>query len=182
MAVPDSTLADRARAAYERGRVRAALPTVALVVPMVALSVVVCRRDAVSLIGGGLLAALLLGALWRGGPLARGARAGLTAGTGALLLPMAATCLHVCAGGICLLAPSACVTAGALAGAAVGVAARRREAAGAGTWAYLAPALLVAGLAGALGCVIAGLAGVVGMAIAMGLTVAPVLWWPSRTA
>jgi hypothetical protein len=181
MAVLESVLADRARTAYERGRLRAAVPTVALVVPMVALSIVVVGRAAASLTGGALLAVALLAALWRGQQFGRGARAGLAAGAAAFLLPLA-TCFHLCAGGTCLAVPSACVAAGIVGGVAVGVLARRRAAAEPRPGAYLAPAIVVAALAGSLGCVIAGAGGVLGMAGAMAAAVAPIIWWPSRTA
>lgn len=181
MAVPESVLAERARSAFERGRLRAALPTVALVAPMVALSIVVCGRDVASLSCGALLAAALLAALWRGEELARGARAGLAAGAGALLLPMA-TCFHLCAGGVCLMAPSVCVAAGMLGGAAIGRLARRRAAVEPRTGAYVGAALLIAALAGSLGCVIAGVGGVLGMSAGMAAAIGPVLWWPRRAA
>jgi hypothetical protein len=181
MAVPESLLGGRARASYERGRLRAALPTVALVVPMVALSIVVCGRDVASLVCGTLLAAALLFARWRGQAMAGGAHAGLAAGAGALLLPMA-TCFHLCAGGVCLMAPSACVASGLLGGAALGVLARRRAEAEPRTGAYLGAAVVVAALAASLGCLIAGIGGVVGMTAAMAATVAPVVWWPRRAA
>jgi hypothetical protein len=181
MAVPEDVLVQRARAAYERGRVRASLPTLALVAPMVALSVAVCGRAFLSLSCGALLAAVVVAALWRGQDLARGARVGLVAGTGALLLPMA-TCLHLCAGGVCLMAPSACIAAGVLGGAAVGLLARRGGGGEPFSGASLAAALAVAGLAGSLGCVIAGLGGLVGMGAGMAAAVAPVIWWPSRPA
>src|SRR5438477_4389169 len=136
MAVPEAVLAGRARGAYERGRVLSALPTVALVVPLVALSVAVCGRAAASLSLGALLGGVLMAALWRGQDLARGARTGLAAGAGALLLPMA-TCFHLCAGGVCLLAPSACVGAGLTAGAAIGLLARQRAPDGPARGGYL---------------------------------------------
>jgi hypothetical protein len=180
MAVPETVLAGRARAAYERGRLLSALPTVALVAPMVGLSLAVCGRVAASLSAGVLLSAVLAAALWRGQDVARGARAGLAAGAAALLLPMA-TCLHLCAGGVCLMAPSACIGAGALGGAAIGLLARRRASESL-LGGYLASGLAVAALAGSLGCVIAGLGGVLGMSAGMAAAVAPIVWWPSRAA
>jgi len=181
MGVPDRVLAERARAAYERGRLQATLPTVALVLPLAALSIAICGRALASATGGALLAAVLLGALWRGQELARGARAGLAAGAGAVVLPMA-TCFHLCAGGVCLMAPSACIASGLVGGAVVGLLARRRAATEPHTGAYLGAAVVVAALAASLGCLIAGLGGVVGMTAAMSATVAPVVLWPSRAA
>jgi hypothetical protein len=174
MAAPEAVLAGRARRAYEGGRLRASLPTVALVVPMVALSILLCGRYAASACSAVALAAVLATAAWRGQHFARGARTGLVAGLGPLLLPLA-ICLHMCTGGVCLLAPSICVAGGLVGGAAVGVRARgRADGSSAG---YLAVALSVAALAGSMGCLIAGASGVLGMAAGMATGAAPALWW-----
>jgi hypothetical protein len=181
MAVPDAVLVARARRAYERGRLRAALPSVAAIAPMVALSLVVCRQYAATAACGVALGAIVLAAGWRGQEVARGARAGLLAGLGPLLLPLV-TCLHLCAGGVCVFVPASCVVAGIAGGVAVGVLARRRAPADAPSGRYLVPALGVAALTGSLGCVIAGTSGVVGMAVGMGLGAAPpILWRRART-
>jgi hypothetical protein len=181
MAVPDAVLVGRARRAYEWGRVRTALRTAAVVAPMVALSLVVCRQYAATAACGSALAAAVLAAAWRGQQLARGMRAGLVAGLVPLLLPLG-TCLHLCAGGVCLLAPAVCVGAGIAGGVAIGVLARRRADADAHPARYLLPALIVAALTGSLGCVIAGASGVLGMALGMGIGAAPILWWRARAA
>jgi hypothetical protein len=179
MAVPEAALSARARRAYEMGRLRAALPTVALTVPMVGLSLALCDRPAATAGCGAALIAVLLTAAWRGQPYARGARAGLVAGLGPLLLPMA-TCFHLCAGGVCLLAPTACIVAALAGGAALGLYARHRVPTGAGARGYLLAAVGVAALVGSLGCVIAGLSGVVGMLAGLAVGTMPVLWWPAR--
>ncbi|HEU0105317.1 MAG TPA: hypothetical protein VFT38_04055 [Vicinamibacteria bacterium] len=174
MAAPEAVLLGRARRAYEVGRLRASLPTVALVAPMVGLSILLCGRYAASACSGVALAAVLAAAAWRGQQFARGARAGLVAGLGPLLLPLA-LCLHLCAGGVCLLAPSICVAGGLLGGVAVGVRARgRADGSSAG---YLAVALSVTALTGCMGCLIAGVSGVLGMAAGMAAGAAPALWW-----
>jgi hypothetical protein len=179
MAVPEAVLAARARRAYEMGRLRTALPAIAFAVPMIGLSVVLCDRPLASAGGGIALVAVLLAAAWRGQPFARGARAGLIAGLGPLLLPMA-TCFHLCAGGVCLLAPTACVLAGLAGGAALGLHARHRVPTGPDAGGYLLAALTIAALVGSLGCVIAGTSGVVGMVVGLALGTVPVLWWPAR--
>jgi hypothetical protein len=92
-----------------------------------------------------------------------------------------ATCFHLCAGGVCLLAPTACVLAGLAGGAALGVHARHRVPTGPDAGGYLVAALAVGALVGSLGCVIAGVGGVVGMVVGLALGTAPVLWWPART-
>jgi hypothetical protein len=181
MAVPEAALSARARRAYEMGRLRSALPTVVLAVPMVGLSLVLCDRMAATAGCGLALVAVLLAAAWRGQPFARGARAGLIAGLGPLLLPMA-TCLHLCVGGVCLLAPTACIVAALVGGAALGLHARHRVPAGPDGGGYLVAALAVAALVGSLGCVIAGVSGIVGMVVGLALGTVPVLWWPARAA
>jgi hypothetical protein len=179
MAVPEAVLAARARRAYEAGRLRTALPPIALAVPMVGLSVVLCDRPTASAGCGLALVAVLLAAAWRGQPFARGARAGLIAGLGPLLLPMA-TCFHLCAGGVCLLAPTACVAAALLGGAVLGLYARQGVPGGSHAGGYLLAAMAVAALVGSLGCVIAGVSGIAGMVIGLVIGTVPVLWWPAR--
>ena len=179
MAVPEAVLSARARRAYEAGRLLSALPTVALAVPMVALSLVLCDRPAATAGCGFALVAVLVAAAWRGRPYARGARAGLVAGLGPLLLPMA-TCFHLCAGGVCLLAPTACIVAALIGGAALGLYARHRIPGGPDAGGYLMAAIAVAALVGSLGCVIAGVSGIVGMVVGLALGTVPVLWWPAR--
>jgi hypothetical protein len=163
------------------GRLRAALPTVAFAAPMVGLSVVLCGRPTASAGCGIALVAVLLAAAWRGQPFARGARAGLVAGLGPLLLPMA-TCFHLCAGGVCLLAPTACVVAALLGGATLGLYARHRIPGGPDAGGYLLAAMAAAALVGSLGCVIAGVSGIAGMVIGFVIGTVPVLWWPARAA
>jgi hypothetical protein len=179
MAVPEAVLSVRARRAYEMGRLRAALPTVAFAAPMVGLSAVLCDRPAASAGCGLALVAVLVAAAWRGRPHARGARAGLVAGLGPLLLPMA-TCFHLCAGGVCLLAPAACIVAALVGGAALGRHARHHVSARPDAGGYLVTALAVVALVGSLGCVIAGVSGIVGMMVGLALGTVPVLWWPAR--
>jgi len=179
MAVPEAVLAARARRAYERGRVLSARLALAVAAPMVGLSLVLCDRPLASAGCGLALAAVLLAAAWRGQPFARGARAGLLAGLGPLLLPLA-TCLHICAGGVCLLAPTACVVAALLGGAALGLYARHHINASPDASGYLVTALAVAALVGSLGCVIAGVSGIVGMMVGLALGTAPALWWAVR--
>jgi hypothetical protein len=182
MAGPELALEARARRAYERGRVRAALPTAALAVPMTVLSLLLCGREAATLVCGTLLAAALVGALWRGQEVSRGARVGLLAGAGPFALPLALQCTtHACVGGTCLLFPGVCIAGGILAGLAVAAPALRRVPAPA-SWGYVLPALVVAGLAGSLGCVMAGTVGVVGMAGGMALGTAPLLLRASAAA
>jgi hypothetical protein len=179
MADPDAVFAARARQAYERGRLWAALPVAAVALPMTALSVLLCGREAGALLCGALLAAVLLAALWRGQDYGRGARTGLLAGLGPFALPLAAQCsAHACLDGTCLLYPAVCIGAGALAGIAVAVRGLRGVGRP-GSWGYAAPAFAAAALAGSLGCVMAGTAGVVGMMAGMAVGAAPLLLRPS---
>jgi hypothetical protein len=178
MAAPEAVLQARARSAYERGRLRAALPLTATSVPMVALALLATGRLAATLAGGALLAALLAAASWRGQDFARGARTGLLAGLGPYLLPLATRCTaHLCVDGVCLLYPAVCISGGVLAGLAV-VFLARRAVPRAPSAAYVGAALAVAGLAGSLGCVMAGAVGVFGMAGGLAVGATPLLLRP----
>jgi len=173
-------LRDRARRAYEWGRLRAALGTALWVAPMAVVSTLVCGRPEVTAPVAIALSALVTYLLWRGGDLGRGVRPGLLAGLAPLLLPLGTRASgHVCLGGICVLLPTVCVVGGLLSGLLValaifrGLPLRLR---------VMLPAFAVAGLAGSLGCLLMGLAGVTGMAAGMALGAAPLVWVPRPQA
>jgi hypothetical protein len=107
------------------------------------------------------------------GRLARGVGPGILAGVAPLLLPVAVqTSGHLCAGGRCLLYPGVCL-AGGLAGGLVLAFLAPRPAPGNGI-AFMADCL-VAGLTGAVGCLLYGLIGFGGMAVGLLLGAAPAL-------
>jgi hypothetical protein len=161
-----AALRSRARGAYERSRlglgVRAALP----VLPMAALSLLVCERPALTLACGGLLFVLAVALRARGGSYGRALVPGLLAGSAPLILPLVLRASgHCCIGGACWsLCMLGCTLGGLVAGVAIGVAAAmERDQRGA----FLLSATLVAGLAGVLGCAMAGASGIAGMALAI---------------
>jgi hypothetical protein len=157
----------RTKRAYELSRVRLGLVAALPVVPLVAVSVLACRRPDFTLPAG---AALFVVTAWlraRGQAYARAIVPGFVSGAAPLVLPLALrTSGHCCIGGACWSGCMlACVAGGLLAGVGAGFfAAAERESRGA----FLTSLLLVAGLVGVLGCVMAGLVGVVGMALALG--------------
>lgn len=163
-------LRERARRAYELGRVRRGLGFALWVLPMVALSLFACRRPLLTLIAGALLYALVAAFGARGQAYGRALRPGLLAGSVPLLLPLLMRMGgHACLGGACWsLCMIGCIAGGTLAGAAIGIAsAAQHEERGT----FIAVASLVAGLAGVLGCAVAGAAGISGMVL--GLALAP---------
>jgi hypothetical protein len=172
MSEAEAILVERARRAYEHGRVLRGLQTAAVVVPMALVSWIACRSPLLTLVASAALAALVVLAVWRGQELARAARAGLLAGAVPLLCPIAAGLGgHVCDASFCLLFPGVCLAGGLAAGLALVVLARASGLRPVG----LATAALVAGLAGSLGCVVAGSVGIAALAAGLGVGLAPVL-------
>jgi hypothetical protein len=163
----------RARRAYEMGRLRAAL-RVAPFVLAAAAAAVACGRPAILT---GVLASTLLvlciGVSCAGGPGGRGVMPGLVAGAAPLGMPLLmATVGHACFGPACMaLCLPACVVGGAVAGVVIARSAARREP----DRRFVASAVAVAALTGALGCTIAGVAGVLGMLAGTVAAGAPVL-------
>lgn len=174
MAVPDAVLMARARRAYEWGRLRAALPLASVVVPMIALSLVVCGSGLAALGFGAALFAVLVAASWRGQSYGRGARAGLLAGLVPFTLPIAQGGVSLCVSGVGVASTAVCVAGGTLGGLAIAAVVRRREGATAQSLSFLA-ALVVAGLAGSLGCLMLGVVGVLAMGAGLVLGATPAL-------
>lgn len=173
-------LRERARRAYEVGRVQHGLGIALWVLPMVALSLFVCRRPLLTLVAGALLYALVAAFGARGQAYGRALRPGLLAGSVPLLLPLLMRMGgHACIGGACWsLCMIGCIAGGTLAGAAIGIAsAAQREERGT----FIAVASVVAGLAGVLGCAIAGAAGIGGMVLGLALAPLPVVMVARRT-
>ncbi len=154
----------RVRSAYERGRLRAAAPWA---LPPAALAYVSCsscmRRDVVMAISLA-LSAMLVFCMWRGGVFGAAAKAGLAGGVLAWLVPVA-----------CPL-PAACVAVGLATGLAIGALARTRASR---RLEFVLVASCVAGLAGALGCVLVGLGSVAAMGAALALGAVPVALVPA---
>jgi len=168
-----AVLESRARRAYEWGRLRWSLRLAPFVL-LAAGAALSCGRplDLTCALSSALLP-LVVGLTFAGGSAGRGVLPGLLGGSVALALPLLVrTVGHFCVGEACMaFCLPACVVGGAIAGAVIGATARSE-----GVEApFVASALLIAGLTGALGCTLSGLAGVGGMlagALAVG---APVL-------
>jgi hypothetical protein len=159
------TAYSRARRAYELGRLRLGLRTALVVMPMIGLSLLLSTRPALSWSAGALLFALVAALSARGGAHGRAVVPGLLAGSLPLLLPaLLRTSGHCCIGGACWsMCMAGCIVGGLFAGVAIGlVAASEPERSR-----FLLASTAIAGLAGALGCVMAGALGIAGMALAV---------------
>ncbi|MFL5310730.1 MAG: hypothetical protein ACJ79H_09800 [Myxococcales bacterium] len=157
-------LRDRARRAYELGRVRVATRAAGAALLIAATAVALGRPlDVTALLCAALL--VLAGALaFRGGASGRAAWLGLSAGSAAMLLPiglMTAGCAVFGPGCMRFCLP-ACVAGGAVMGAVLALLAAREEQGGGQ---FLLASIAVAGLAASFGCTLAGAAGVAGMAL-----------------
>jgi hypothetical protein len=164
----------RTRRAYELGRLRLGLWAALPVIPMAALSLLVCRRPQLTLAAGLALFALAVGLGMRGQVYGRALRPGLWAGSVPLILPaVLRTGGHACIGGACWsLCMIGCIGGGVLAGVAIGLTSAAQEK---DRGAFLLVAIVVACLAGMLGCAMAGVSGIAGMAIAIAAAPLPVV-------
>ena len=166
----DGGLRERARRAYERGRLRRALVAGIAIPPVASLAFLQCVRPLPSLAAAGLLSLLVVAMLHRGQDWGRGARAGLVAGLAPFLFPIAVEGLGSPA--LCELLPWFCAAGGVVAGL---VLVTRRHVRLENPRAYWIAACLVTLLAGAVGCWIAGAAGLAGLAAGLALGAAPAL-------
>jgi len=173
MAASDLILEQRARRAYELGRLRLALRLLPFVAAGTAVAILCGRPPAPTLALGGALLALSVLLVHAGGGAGRGVVPGLIAGAAPLAMPLLMiTVGHACFGDACMrLCLPACVAGGATAGVVVARTAARH----AGDWRFVSAALAVAALTGAMGCSTAGAAGVLGMIAGFVLAGAPVL-------
>jgi hypothetical protein len=158
---------EKVRSAYELGRLRAALPWALPPAVLAYVSCQCCVRGSVVVTMAGLLSAMLVFFVWRGGVLGAAARMGLAGGALAWLVPIACPI------------PAACVAAGLAAGLVIGALARTRAS---GRLAFVLTASLVAGLAGAVGCVLVGLGSVAAMGASLALGAVPMALVPARSA
>jgi hypothetical protein len=157
MADPDGVLSERARRAYEMGRLGAALRGSFLLLPAVGVALVSCSSPGPTLVSGAALVLLVAFCLWRGQGYRRGVAPGLVAGFVPLLLPILVHATgHVCVSGGCLLFPTACGVGGVLGGVALGIMAPRPRD---GRAIPFVTACLIAGLAGSVGCLLYGFVG-----------------------
>jgi hypothetical protein len=171
MTGPDE-LRQRARRAYEWGRLRHAAVKAWPALPLTALSWWLCHEPALSVTIGAGLFALTTGLVWHGRIASQAARAGLGAGWVAFAVPVAAFHSYF-APDCCTMATMLVVNGGC--GLGVGILlcvestrlpAQRNS--------FLLLASLTAALCGMLGCLLFGPMGLAGMAAGVVLSTAPV--------
>jgi hypothetical protein len=174
MTTTDQLRMTRMRRQYEWGRWRAGFNTLAVTLPMLALACAASGITATTAITGVLLVALCVVVVWLGRGLGAGVWPGLMAGAAPLLLPvLMRTGQHCCVAGRCW---SSCMVGCVLGGAVAGVILGRSVAARASQRGEVfLSAVLIATLAGSMGCALIGVAGVAGMLIAMGAASVPML-------
>lgn len=173
MALNELTLELRARRAYEWGRLRWSLRLVPWVAAAFAAAAWAGRPlDLCGALAGAVLA-LAVGLSFAGGEPGRAVRPGLLAGSFALALPLLVRVVgHACASDACMsLCLPSCVLGGGLGGGFLALRAAREERGRV----FLAAAIGIAGLTGALGCTLAGVSGVIGMLAGAVVAGTPVL-------
>jgi hypothetical protein len=163
----EGLLHSRVRRAYELARLRQALRWASVVLPLAALSHTCCISPAAlwSLCAAAFAAVLY--ASWRGQAAGAGAKAGLVAGFAAWVPPVTAQWAGL---GFSTIVLALCLGSGVIGGLLVGWQLRRHAS---GRPYFVLAASVVAGLTGALGCVVAGAGGVAGMALGELLGAAP---------
>ena len=166
-------LAERARFAYEAGRLRHAIVR-AWPIPVAALLAIrlgSTESHVFALAASLALVAVLL--VWKGGVAGRAVAPGLAAGAAPLVLPgLAMDCAVACAASCHTWCMASCVGGGILAGAFVGYRAARVGDAGA---LFATVAAVIAATTGAMGCLVGGAVGVVGMLTGLAIGAVPVL-------
>jgi hypothetical protein len=160
MAASEPALLVRARRTYESGRVASAAARTLALVPLPAIAVACGCQPRTVLITGSLFLAAVFACFWRGGDFRRGALPGIAAGVVPLLTPTFLQAgAHACRASTCGIMTFACA-AGGLAGGFL--LAWLAPAPGASRGVPFVVACVVAGLAGAIGCLAYG---AVGMAV-----------------
>jgi hypothetical protein len=169
----ETGLKERARRAYERGRLAGAARRSVLLLPVLGAASLCCPSPGAIVAGGAGLFAVVTFCLWRGQEFRLGVRPGLVAGFVPLLLPILVQAIgHACAPGRCLLFPAVCGLGGLAGGVALGILAPHpRE----GRGIPFVTACLIAALAGSVGCVLYGLFGLGVMGLGLLLGAGPIL-------
>ena len=165
-----TTLEPRARAAYERARLRAAFLGASPALLLTGVTALFTRTPHSALLFGAALFTVGTLLLWRGRPFHAGVLPGAAAGQVPLVFALAANRGHACVSGHCSTwCVPACIAGGVLAAAALSWFARRR---GHGL-PFFAGAALTCLATGAMGCSCAGASGVLGLCAGFALTSAP---------
>ena len=173
MALSERDLGVLARRRYELGRGRAGLVTALLVLPMALASLAGCDRPAATLACAAPLSLLIAASVWYGRDPGRAVATGLWAGLPPLVLPLLVGAVQrICAPGLCLLFPAACIAGGLAGGLLLGWRAARR---GEDSFAFWTAASLIAALAGSLGCLLAGASGLIGMTVGLSAGALPLI-------
>jgi hypothetical protein len=166
----------RAKAAYERGRLRDGALAGSFAVPL-ALAVGVVEQHVLGCFVVGVALAMVIAALhWRGRDLGRGIVPGVVAGVVPLALALVSMKTHFCIGGSCA---SACIAACSAGGVVAGVFSAwfaRRSALPRAAW---VSAGSVALLVGALGCLCVGVFGVLGLVAGLLVGSVPIVLRPA---
>lgn len=155
---PDAALAVRARRAYETGRLASAAARTLPLAPLPAIAIGCGCQPRTALAAGTIFLATIVFCFWRGGAYRRGAIPGIAAGLVPLLTPSILHAgAHACTPGGCgPVTTLACAGGGLLGGALLAWIAPLPRAAGGRPFVV---ACVVAGLAGAIGCVAYGTVG-----------------------
>ncbi|MCI0407025.1 MAG: hypothetical protein L0191_00455 [Acidobacteria bacterium] len=161
----ESRLEARSRRAYEVGRLTHAVLRVSPLVPLMALALLGCSPSHEVLACAGTLLLVVTLLFWRGQEWSVGVAPGIAAGLVPMLFPIIIQVGgHLCLPGSCLLLPAGCAAGGLLGGSLLGIAAPRPRA---GRMTPFIVACSVAGLMGAVGCLLYGLVGLAVMAAGM---------------
>ncbi len=158
---------ERARRAYEAGRLKVAAVRAAPAVAFGVVAVVVAGAGLGSLVAAVLLGAAGAALVYLGGPAGRAVPEAWWVGWVPFALPLLVRGQVCPLGGACeAWCLAACATGGALAGGWLGWRSTQED----GGVRWLVSGLLLAGAAGALGCSCVGVPGLAGMALGAALT------------
>ena len=165
----ESKIVNRARRAYEFARLRASLPVLVFVLPLIFFSLCFCEKPMSSACYGTALILASVGFLWRGQGYGKGVFRGLVIGLAAVVLPAFLRLAGYCCKDT--IETLICLGSGLAAGGVVAWFASRSKAA---SRQQLVSSGLVAVLAGALGCTALGAAAAFGLVAGVIVTAPPV--------
>jgi hypothetical protein len=174
MSAPDPSIERRLRAAYERGRLAAALRRGLLLAPVVGVALWGCAAAHDVLTTGVVLIVAVTALLWRGQEYGEGVGPGVAAGLVPLLVPVAIQSgghAH-CSSTACYILPAACALGGLIGGVLLGAVAPVPRP---GRRVAFVVACSVAALMGAVGCLLYGLVGLVVMGAGLAAGATPLL-------
>lgn len=179
----DGALAARARGAYERGRLSAALGRSMWLTPVAAAALLCCRHPLAPVAAACGLVAAVTFLLWRGQEWRAGLMPGLMSGLPPLVIPFLSHAAGSgCSAAGCSIDPAPCLLAGVAGGLALGFVVPRRHRSLPGPAGYRFPfgvpllsAAVVTLLAGSVGCGLYGLMGLAGLVAGLAAGAVPIL-------